>query len=138
MDTRISPRRRYGVLLVLLAWLTPLLVCPGIPGITVGFNGLTHGAPDRTIQALTGQQTHGDVDNDICCTAQQHLSAVAQTYDLKVRTLSAFQAEPPAITAFAVATFAVKASEQWFVHRPPLIPWRSPALGAFWPHAPPV
>lgn len=135
MDTRISARRPYTVLVVLLAWLTPFLACPRI---TVDLAGLASLTPDRTAEARVGQHRHGDADSNICCSVQQPLSTAAQRYNLRTPTFSVFQAAGLVIIASAVALLAVKASDHRFVHSPPLIPRCPPALGALWPHAPPA
>ncbi len=121
---------RYGVLAMLLVWLTSLVFCPQ------AINGSARSAlnePGLTIRIPSGHQSHEDADG--CC-AGQHLSAVAQTDNLGIATVSVLQVAP-IIAAIVFAALPVAASKLGLTRNPPHIPRRSPASGALWPHAPP-
>lgn len=135
LDTRVSPGYRRAVLVVLLAWLTLIFACPRT---VVDLDGVVSGTPEQVSHALAGHISFGNVDQDICCSALQHLSAIAQNYDFKIPTaVFAFYAGYPAIVALAIAAFIISISRYWFNLNPLLIRRHSPALGGGWPHAPP-
>ena len=123
---------QYGVVAMLLVWLTSLVSCPQ------AINGSARSVlnePGLTIRIFSGHQAHKNADADGCC-AGQHLSAVAQTDNLGIATVSVPQVAP-IIAAIVFAALPVAASKLGFTRNPPRIPRRSPASGALWPHAPP-
>ena len=135
LNTRGSPGRRRVALAVILAWLTWTFACPRA---MVGFDGHVSETPGQVNQALASHGIYGDVDEDVSCTALQHLSTVIQKYDFKIpTTVFAFHAVSPAIIALANSVFIVTISRDWFSQSSPLTRRHSPTLGGIWPHAPP-
>lgn len=132
-DSRISPRRRRSVLAVLFVWLTWTFACPQA---MVGVDGLVSGSPQQVVQVLANHGTHGD--EDVCCTALQHLSTVLQKDDFKTPvTVLVFHALLPTIPSLIDAVLAATRSEYRFSYGSPPTRRHSPALGGVWPHAPP-
>ncbi len=129
-NARKGLRHRYGVLAMLLAWLSSLVFCPQ------AINGSAVNVPGFAIRILAGHQSYKNADADGCCAGQRHLSAVAQTGDFRIATVSILQAAP-IIAAIVFAALPVAALKLGFTQYPPRIPRRSPASGALWPHAPP-
>lgn len=134
-NTRESLGHRFGVLAMMLAWLTSLVFCPQAEAI-VNFNAPAVKVAGFASPILAGRHFRKNADANGCCTGQQHLSAVAQTGDFGVAAVSVMQAAP-AVAAVVFAAFPVATSKPGFTQNPLRIPRRSFVLGASWPHAPP-
>ena len=133
-NTRESLWRRFGLLAMMLAWLTSLAFCPQTEAIA-NFNAPAAKAASFVNQTLAGHHFHKNANADGCCTGQQHLSAVDRPSDFGIAAVAILQA----VLAVAVLFTALPAatSKPRFTQNPLRCPRRFSVLGASWPHAPP-
>ena len=134
-DTPENLWRRFGILAMMLAWLTSLVFCPQTEAIA-NFNAPAAKVAGFASQILAGHQIHKNADADGCCSGSQHFSAVAQTSDSGIAAV----ADLHGVLAFVAVVFAALSavtSKPPFTQNPLRIPRRSFVLGASWPHAPP-
>jgi len=135
MDIRANPGHRFIASMVLLAWLGWSLACPQA---MVGVEGFVAGAAGEVTQTFIGSHPPVSADEDICCTALQHISFIPLTYAFNIpNTVHVFHALLPLHIGGMAAVFKRASHDFGSAQSPPLIQRQSPSLGALWPQAPP-
>jgi len=134
MDTRTNTGRQIIAAMMLLAWLGWTLTCPQA---MVGVEGFAVGAAGEITQTFTSSHSHAGADEDICCTALQHISLIVQAHTFNIPdTIPVFHTLLPNIGDVA-AVFMSTSLEYGSAQVPPLLRRHSPAISALWPQAPP-